>query len=300
MTLVVGGTGLLGMEVCRRLRSRAIPVRALVRKGSAGEAALRGLGVEIVQGDLRDGDSLAAACQGVSAIVSTANSVLTRGAGDTFETVDRDGHLALIEAARVAGVGRFVFVSVSPGLPADNPFVRAKRVVEAALQTSGLAWTILQPSAFMQIHCGPTLGWDFTAGKARILGSPTAPRSYVSVTDVADLAVEASVNPLAANRHLRIVGPEPLSAADAVRVVERVIGRPVRVQRMPTGVLRVLGKLLRPFAPVPSALMAMTAAAESGEVEDMAGLQREFSLRLQTFEEYVRLSLTAAPGPRMQ
>ena len=50
MILVVGATGALGSEICRRLRSRNLPVRGLVRPGSAREAELRSLGVEISSG----------------------------------------------------------------------------------------------------------------------------------------------------------------------------------------------------------------------------------------------------------
>jgi NADH dehydrogenase len=53
MILVVGATGLLGSEICRRLRARGRPVRALVRPGSTKAAALRAIGVETVEGDLR-------------------------------------------------------------------------------------------------------------------------------------------------------------------------------------------------------------------------------------------------------
>jgi uncharacterized protein YbjT (DUF2867 family) len=77
MNLVVGATGMLGSEVCRRLTAAGRPVRALVRVTSdqAKVDMLKGYGAEIVQGDLRDPASLAAACRGIDAVICTASSM---------------------------------------------------------------------------------------------------------------------------------------------------------------------------------------------------------------------------------
>ncbi len=68
MTLVVGATGELGGEICARLRSKGVPVRALVRPGSPREPDLTNLDVESVNGDLTDPPSLEAACSGVRCV----------------------------------------------------------------------------------------------------------------------------------------------------------------------------------------------------------------------------------------
>ena len=67
MTLVVGATGMVGTEICRLIAASGRPVKALVRATSnaAKVEKLRRLGVTIVQGDLRDRQSLKAACDGV-------------------------------------------------------------------------------------------------------------------------------------------------------------------------------------------------------------------------------------------
>ena len=77
MILVVGATGMLGGEICRRLAAKGKPVRALVRVTSdpAKVEALQAPGVELVQGDLRDPASISAACQGARAVISTASSM---------------------------------------------------------------------------------------------------------------------------------------------------------------------------------------------------------------------------------
>ena len=291
MNLVVGATGLLGMGICRRLRNDGKPVRALVRPHSAKAGSLRDIGADLVEGDLKDAASLDAACTRARTVISTANAIASRRRGDSLKTVDLDGQLALVAAAARAGVSQFVYVSVSPALPANNPFIQYKREVERAVRASGMRWTIVQPSAFMEIHAGAPLGWDFRAGRARILGTGRTVVSHVSVTDVAALIASATENPAAFDRELRITGPEPLTAFDAVRIAEEATGRRFRVQRIPTAALIVLSAVLRPVAPIPSSLMAMTASAPDEPVQPPA---LDPGGRRTTFREYVASALSSS------
>jgi uncharacterized protein YbjT (DUF2867 family) len=171
MILVVGATGLLGFEICRRVQDRCYAGRALVREGSPKAAGLRELGLDIVYGDLKHESSLESACVDVTTVITTANAISSRRAGDSLQSVDRDGSLALLRAAKLAHVRHFMYTSLSPSLPANNTFVRYKREVENAVRSSGLLWTILQPSAFMEIHAGAAGGWNFVNGRARVMGS---------------------------------------------------------------------------------------------------------------------------------
>ena len=107
-TLVVGATGQLGSEICRQLRAGGKPVRALVRAGSALGAELEASGIQTVAGDLKDPDSLAAACRGATSVVTTANTMMSRRRGDSFRTVEARGQAALLRTSERNGVRRFV------------------------------------------------------------------------------------------------------------------------------------------------------------------------------------------------
>jgi uncharacterized protein YbjT (DUF2867 family) len=109
--LVVGGTGALGGRVVRELVNRGRSVRALVREGSDG-SRLTDQGVEIVRGDLVDPASLEPALDGVDALVTTAAGYVRRRKGDSLAAVDDRGNRNLVDAARKAGLGRFVFTSI--------------------------------------------------------------------------------------------------------------------------------------------------------------------------------------------
>src|SRR5512146_58169 len=115
MILVAGATGLVGSEICRRLTAAGKPVRALVRATSdhAKVDTLKGYGLDVVQGDLRDRVSLDTACQGVSAVICTVSSMpfsYQPGQND-IQHVDVQGAINLIDVARAAGVRDFVYTS---------------------------------------------------------------------------------------------------------------------------------------------------------------------------------------------
>ena len=93
MVLVVGATGLVGSALCHKLVKHGEKVRALVRVSSSAEKidSLRSAGAELCIGDLKDPESIAAACRGVDAVISTASSTLSRQQGDSIASVDGAG-----------------------------------------------------------------------------------------------------------------------------------------------------------------------------------------------------------------
>ena len=111
MNLVVGATGSLGSEICRLLAAQGKPLRAMVRPSAdaAKVEQLKSLGAEIVQGDLHDPASLAAACRGVTAVISTVSACPNtyQPPDNTIQNVDIEGVTNLIAAAAAAKVSHF-------------------------------------------------------------------------------------------------------------------------------------------------------------------------------------------------
>jgi uncharacterized protein YbjT (DUF2867 family) len=121
---------------------------------------LKSLGVETIQGDVRDRDSLDRACQGVTAVISTVSSMpfsYQPGVNDV-QTTDLDGATNLIEAAKANLVSHFVYTSISGNIDLDFPLHNSKREVERRLKASGLAYTILRPSYFMEAWLSVVVG----------------------------------------------------------------------------------------------------------------------------------------------
>lgn len=291
--LVVGATGTLGGEICRLLTQRAKPVRALVRNTSSPDrvAGLKSSGAEPVRGDLKDRRSLDAACRGASAVISTASSTVSRQEGDSIESVDREGQLALIDAAAAAGVKRFIMVSF-PSVDVDFPLQSAKRAVEEQLRRSGMTYTILRPTFFTEVWLSPALGFDAPNAKAQIYGGGQNQISWISFQDVAQFAVAALDNASARNAVIELGGPEALSPLDVVRLAEQVTRQRFAVQHVPEEALRAqyagaTDSLQQSFA----ALMLYYAR---GAVIDMQATLRAFpGQRLKSVRAYFEASTRA-------
>lgn len=261
MILVAGATGMLGSEICRRLRKRGERVRGLARETSSPEkvANLETTGVEIVRGDLKDRGSLDAACAGAEVVISTVSVITSAQAGDSFEATDSAGTIALIDAARQAGARQFIFVSFNTESVAEAPIVTAKRDVEEHLKRSGLEYTILHPGYFMEIWLGPHIFADPAAGTARLYGSGTKPLGYVAVADVAEVAVRSVRNPQARNATFDFAG-DYVSQRDAIKLFEEASGKAFTVTEVPEPALDAQWKgAADPFTKTFSALMLSVA-----------------------------------------
>jgi len=297
MNLVIGATGIVGGEICRRLAAEGRPVRAMVRTSSNPERveALKQAGAEIVVGDLKDVASLRAACQGAERVVSTAATAISRQPEDTIEATDLDGQRRLIDAAAEAGVQHFSYLSVASILPTDNPFVSAKRAVEAHLAGSGLSWTVLGPVHFMEVWLSPFVGWDPASRRARVLGPGDRAYSWISVGDVAEFCVRSLDHPRARNRHIDLGGPEALTALEVVRIFEEETGHGFEVEHVPVAALRQQrAGADNPHDESLFAMMENTATLE-GRV-DMSETAPAFGVRLTSVRDFVRRSLAPAGG----
>jgi uncharacterized protein YbjT (DUF2867 family) len=295
MTLVVGATGSLGTEICRRLASAGKPFRAMVRRTSdqGKKDVLKQLGGELVEADLKDRASLDRACQGATAVITTPTAILSQQSADTFDTVDLHGQMHLVDAARAAKVRRYVFVSVSGNLLklGDNPLFAAKQAVENHLKQSGLTYTILRPTFFMEIWLSPHLGFDFANAKATIYGSGQSKISYISLHTVADFAVESLSNLAARNAVLELGGPEALTALEVVQTFEEIAGRTLEKQFVPEEALQA--RKAAANNPVEQTFADLTLVAARGDRIDSATLKK-FRIRPRSIREYAEMVATGA------
>lgn len=208
-----------GGEICRQLREKGKKVKGLVRTTSDANkvARIKELGVETVEGDLKDKASLESALHGVSSVISTVSSTFSRQEGDSIQTVDDEGQTNLIDAATAAGVNQFVFISFCP-MPGEFPLQTAKRKVEKLLAESGLNYTVLQPSCFMEVWLSPAVGFDYPNAKATIYGEGKNKLSWIALKDVASFAIASLENPAAKNKIIALGGPQALSPLEVVTI----------------------------------------------------------------------------------
>jgi uncharacterized protein YbjT (DUF2867 family) len=288
MILVAGATGVLGSEIVRRLSARGEQVRAMVRATSSPEKIerLKMLGAEIVRADVKERGTLLAACAGANAVISTITTILTSQPGDSFEATDGEGTKSLIDAAREAGVSKFVFVSFDTSKTPDCPLSSAKRAAEEHLKASGLDYTILHASLFCESWLGPMLFADPVAGTAKVYGKGTDKIRYVAVADVAEFAVQSLTAPIAHNATIQVGGPEEISQRDAVRIFEDAFGKKFSVIEIPEAVLEAQwSSAQNPFDRTFAGLMLGVAR---GFVSGMKPPFEKFPMRMTSPQEYVR------------
>ena len=232
--LVVGATGFLGTEISRRIAEQGLPLRVLARESSdpTRVVALRDLGAEIVVGDLRDRASLDLACAGVSTVFSTATSIIREG---EISAVDEAGQLSLVDAARGAGVERFVYISFEE-LGSGAPIEHAKRAVEERLRASGITYTILRAGLFHESWLSPATGFDAANGTVNVYGAGDAELSWIALSDAAAAAVSSLDLPETENAVVHVAG-ERLSYHDVIAAFEEVTGRALAVQHVPAEAL---------------------------------------------------------------
>ena len=298
MVLVVGASGMLGAEICRRLVQDGHSVRALVRQGTGATrlAVLRAAGATPVEGDLRDPASLAAACAGIRVVVSTASALRPRRLDDAIEAIDHAGHLALVDAAEAAGVAHVVYVSCSGRFAADCALVRAKRAVEARLQASTvLTHAILRPTAMMETWITPRMGFDLVAGSARIVGTGRNRVSWIAATDVAQFAVAAVSHAFLRNTTVELGGPHGLSPLEIVQVCEDLGGEPFTLEFQDEAALERLWRM--EGAEPARSVAALALAVARGDVVPMQRLLSLFPFRLTTVRQFAARTLRPVPAP---
>jgi len=297
MILIVGATGRLGGHVARELLGKQHAVRVMTRD-PVRAARLAAAGAEVVRGDLRDPESLRAATRCVRAVVSASHSMLGAGRNSSAR-VDDDGQRALIAASKQAGISHFVFTSVlgaSPSHPVD--FWRTKERIERHLQSSGLRYTIVRPSAFMEIYAWDLIGKAVATGKRVMLFGPgTNPRNYVAAADVGRVVVLALEDLRLRERTIDIGGPENLSAHQVVETFERVTGKKARVGHVPLPVLRVMSGILKPAHPGVARILRSSIVGETTDQKfDPGALLAEFPVELTPLENWARTRVDSAGG----
>lgn len=293
MVFVAGATGYLGTEICRRLISRGATVRGLVRATSdpARVQALKDLGVRTVVGDLKESDSLAHLLRGVQSVISTATSTRSRSDGDGIESVDAEGQLNLIREAIKADIGRFVLVSYTGNIRSDDPLTRAKRNAERLLIDSGMTYTILRPSIFMEGWLSPALGFDYPNARVQIFGDGDQKISFISLGDVAEFAVLSLVTPAACDAVIELGGPDAVSPNEVIRIFEDAMGREFEVARVPKEALQ--SQLDTAEDSMSQAFAALMLAYAHGDTVPMDRTLRTFPIRLTSVHDYAAAVATA-------
>jgi len=233
--LVVGATGTLGRQVVRRALDEGYDVRCLVRPRLTPADFLRDWGATTVQGDLNDPSTLPAAMVGISIVIDCATSKPE----EPIRAVDWEAKCAMIQCAKAMGIQRYIFFSIDKcEKHREVPLMDLKYCTEQYLAASGLNYTVLRLTGFMQplisAYAVPILE------EQSVWGTDDATRTaYLDTQDIARMALAAVRRSRETSGKVLILsGPRAYTVAEVIALCERLGKQDAKVTRVPVGLLK--------------------------------------------------------------
>ncbi|MFC3173590.1 NAD-dependent epimerase/dehydratase family protein [Novosphingobium bradum] len=244
MTLlaITGATGFVGQALIDRALAEGFTVRALARREQPHRK-----GVAWVHGDLADPRALARLMKRAEAVIHVAG-VVNAPDREGFDAGNVAGTLSVVEAAKAAGVGRFVFVSsLSAREPKLSDYGASKARAEKLVRASGLDWTIVRPPAIYGPRDREMLDL-FRLARWRVLAMP--PRqgraSLIHVEDLARLLL--ALVPAERRTAHKVLEPDDgrpggWSHYEIARAIGWAVGRRPLVLHLPPAMLHRIARL---------------------------------------------------------
>lgn len=297
MILVSGGTGFVGSGIVRELLRRGEKVAVLGRSAKKITEQF-GADVEPREGDVRAPDTLGAAMQGIDVVINAVqfpgSPIENRGKGYTFEEIDLKGTRHQVDAAKAAGVRRFVYVSgVGAAKDAEKHWFRYKWEAEHYLQSSGLEWSIVRPTWVFgpgDVSLNRFLGFGKMLPFIPMFGSGKQDMQPVFIDDVARVTADAALKPEAANNLFELGGPDVMSMNDVVKTALEVQGKKRPLLHQPAFVGKAIGAItsILPSPPLsPDAIDFITEPAVADNAAVLRVLNAQLTPLRQGLETYL-------------
>jgi NAD(P)H dehydrogenase (quinone) len=282
--LVTGATGSIGRHLVTRLRRQRVPFRALVRSQEKGQE----LGCDFAVGDFDDPGSVARALRDVDRLLLNAGGAVP---ADGDQPMIRQQEAA-IDAAVDAGVSRVVKVSVWGVRAGGRLATGAHWQIEQHLRASGLAWSVLQPSGFMQNFL--TGAGSLTIDGKLIDGYGGGAVSYIDCYDIAACAAALLTGPGRNAESFVLTGPEPLTCADITERLSAALGRTMEHVTLTPGELAATLKARGLPARFADDVAALSADVTEGSRAATTPAVRDLTGRApRTFDQFIAANLQA-------
>lgn len=222
MILITGATGKTGGEVSRQLAAAGIPFRVLVRNPDKA-GPLRELGAEISIGDIADRAAVERAMEGV-------DKVLLVMANEEQQLV---WEKQFTDVAVAAGVDHLVYLSSVESVPeSPNPIPQNHVAAEAYIRASGLTYTMVRPTFFMQMFTGMAPRIKETGKIVMPAGSGTI--ATTDLRDVAEIIVSIFTKPEGhENQSYDLTGPDLLTFVEIAACFSKLLGREIQYVDQP-------------------------------------------------------------------
>jgi uncharacterized protein YbjT (DUF2867 family) len=217
MLLLTGATGAAGSFIANEFLRHGVPVRLLVRDRAKAREFERIPTIEMVEGDMAQASTLRAALKGVERVL-----MISGPAPDMVET-----QRAFIDACKATGVRHVIKFSGLDARP-DTTFAfgRMHQAIEAHLEASGLAWTHLRPTGFMQVYLREAPSIIHQGALFLPLGDTKL--NPVDLADVGKIGFALLRDGGHEGKVLPVTGPEALTTGQIAAHISRAINKPVR------------------------------------------------------------------------
>ncbi len=295
--VITGANSASGQAILRCAAEAGVAPNALVAAVRSERATdeirpLLGEGCSLAKISYDDPSSLDAAIRGASAIIHLAG-ILVERPGSTYEQANVAPTRSVVAAAKRCAVDKFVLISATGAdEKSSNGYYRTKGEAEAVVRASGLCYTILRAPLLL----GPaTEGAEALARNARshratLIGGGRNFQQPLYVDDLARAAIAASQSSVASNRTLDLVGAVSLPERELVERAAGLLGRRVRVNSIPKGLLSFLLAIRRRvFGPgfSPDVVEVLTANTRL----DARPAASELGIQLTGIDEMIKKSL---------
>lgn len=221
LILAVGAAGQFAGLVVPELAKRGAKVRGLIKDAKQGDAVIKNGAAEVVVGDLTDRASMNSALKGVDSVFYIAPA---------FMPDEAKVGKSMVDAARQAGVRRFVFSSVIDPVISALENHTAKAPVEEAIIESGMEYVLLQPTLFFQ---NMARGWQAVV-KSGTYGEPWSDETRFTRVDYRDVAEVAAIA-LTEDRLLygtyQLCSEGNLNRQEVAALMGEVLGRKIEAVR---------------------------------------------------------------------
>nr|YP_010835284.1 hypothetical protein ycf39 [Cryptomonas gyropyrenoidosa]WFQ82959.1 hypothetical protein ycf39 [Cryptomonas gyropyrenoidosa] len=238
--LIFGSTGTLGRQITRRAIDEGYIVKCFVRNLRKAYF-LKEWGAELIYGDLSLPETIPLCLRDISAIIDASTS----RPSDPYdaECVDLDGKIALIEAAKIAGIKKFIFFSVLNGTYHSHvPLISLKLKIEDYLIQSNLNYTIFCLGGFFQGLIGQ-YAIPILEKQPIWTANETSRVNYIDTQDVAKFTLRSLSVADTTKRRFPLVGVKSWNSQEIVELCERLSGQPAFVNKVPLQILQFLRAL---------------------------------------------------------
>jgi len=222
MILLTGATGAAGSLIVNEFVQKREPVRILVRDRAKAKGLEKVPTVEIVEGDMSKRGGLGLALKGVDRVLMISGPSL-----DLVET-----QCTFVDACKAAGVRHVIKFSGLDARPETTfPFGLMHKKVELYLESSGLAWTHLRPTGFMQEYLreAPSIVHE----GALYLSLGDVKLNPIDLVDVAKVGFLLLRDGAHEGARLPMTGPEALTMTEVADRISRANGKTVRYVAVP-------------------------------------------------------------------